>query len=221
MKKLKIIFAMLALLPFLAVGSEEITTDGFIFSDYQKGKVYFKNNRVVESLFNYQTVTKQMLFRQNEQVLSLAYAQTTDSVVIGGRVFVYYQDNEFFEKIALGKGNLFIQYSSVLLSKGKKAGYGGYSQLSSTTSVNTISSLDGGQTSGLTHLSADEEFTAKTNLTFWIKRKDKFIKVNSQSQVLKAFPEYKQAIQSYFIDHKVNFGLLNDVKVVLDYCFSL
>lgn len=205
--------------------SIEITTNCFIFPDYQKGKVYFKNNKVVESLLNYQIVVKEMLFKQNEQILSLGLPQTTDSIVIAGRVFVFYDDKEFFEKIALSKGNLYTQYHVTLLSKGKAAGYGGYSQVSSVTSIGSLSSTDnyGGEMSAnrFSTLSPNEQYSAKIDSVFYIKRDDKFIKVATKNQVFKAFSEHKQVIQSYFINHKVDFSSLNDVKTLLNFCFSL
>ncbi len=219
MRKIAVILAVSALFVSIISKAEEIISNGFIFPDYQKGKVYFKNNEVTEALLNYEIVAKQMLFKQNDIALVLGLPQATDSVVISGRVFVYFKGNEFFEKISVGKGDVYIQYNSTLLQDAKEAGYGGYSQVSNTKSIGSLSSLDGGQTISLTHLSAKERFKIKMVYVFWIKRGDQFIKVNSRNQIFKAFPEKKQQIQLYLDSHKTSFEDLDEVKKLLDYCF--
>jgi len=219
MKKELITISIFLFLMSFSIKSEEIT-NGFLFPDYQKGNVYFKNHTVVGSLLNYETVTKEMLFKQNDQVLALGLTQTIDSVVIANRVFVNYEKCEFFEKKSIGNGNIYIQFISTLLPDGKQAGFGGYSQVSNVKSIARMTTTDGGETHQSGELSANERFKAKTHFSFWIKSEGKLIIISSQKQALKAFPNNKQKIQSYFIDHKINFESLNDVTGLLNFCFS-
>jgi len=219
MKKELITISIFLFLMSFSIKSEEIT-NGFLFPDYQKGNVYFKNHTVVGSLLNYETVTKEMLFKQNDQVLALGLTQTIDSVVIANRVFVNYEKCEFFEKKSIGNGNIYIQFISTLLPDGKQAGFGGYSQVSNVKSIARMTTTDGGETHQSGELSANERFKAKTHFSFWIKNEGKLILISSQKQALKAFPNKKQKIQSYFIDHKINFESLDDVTGLLNFCFS-
>ena len=220
MRKTTIFLAFMALSMSLCAMSEEITTNGFIFPEYQKGKVYFKNKQVVEALLNYEMISKQMLFKQNDQILSLGLPETTDSVVITGRVFVFYENVEFFEKITVGKGSLYIQTNSTMVIDGREAGYGGYSQVSNTKSVNSFSSDgDGGQP--LTHLAGNVQYRAKMNYTYWVKQGNKFSRISSKNQALKIFSKQKQDVQAYLDTHKVDFDALKDVKYLLTYCYSL
>jgi len=219
MKKKFITIAIFVFLILLTAKSEEII-NGLLFPEYQKGNVYFKNHKVVGSLLNYETVTKEMLFKQNDQVLSLGLTQTIDSVVIAGRVFVNYEKCEFFEKTSAGNGDLYIQYISTLISQGKQAGFGGYSQVSKVESIGSMTTTDGGQTHQTDELSSNERFKARKKFSFWIRRDGKFIAISSQKQVLKAFPNKKQKIQSYLTDHKIDFESVDDVKSLLNFCFS-
>jgi len=146
--------------------------------------------------------------------------QTIDSVVIANRVFVNYEKCEFFEKKSIGNGNIYIQFISTLIPDGKQAGFGGYSQVSNVKSIARMTTTDGGETHQSGELSANERFKAKTHFSFWIKSEGKLIIISSQKQALKAFPNNKQKIQSYFIDHKINFESLNDVTGLLNFCFS-
>ena len=219
MKKELITISIFLFLMSFSIKSEEIT-NGFLFPDYQKGNVYFKNHTVVGSLLNYETVTKEMLFKQNDQVLALGLTQTIDSVVIANRVFVNYEKCEFFEKKSIGNGNIYIQFISTLIPDGKQAGFGGYSQVSNVKSIARMTTTDGGETHQSGELSANERFKAKTHFSFWIKSEGKLIIISSQKQALKAFPNNKQKIQSYFIDHKINFESLDDVTGLLNFCFS-
>ena len=223
MKKGTITLIILAFLMSFTVESAEIK-GAFIFPDYQKGNVYFKNTSVVEAMLNYQTVLKQMHFKRNGEVLVLANVQTIDSVVISGRTFVNYSGEEFFEKIPLDKGALYIQYDALLQQSGKEAGYGGYSQVSRVTSLSSVGvSDDNGllSRSYTSDLSTNELLTTKTKLLFWVKSGKKFIQIDTQSQALRAFPKNRQVILSYFKSHKVDFSSLDDVKTLLSYCYSL
>ncbi len=220
MKKGTVALFVFAFIMSFVIKAEEINSNGFIFPEYQKGKVYFSNNEVTSALLNYETLSKQMLFMQNEQALVLGLPQATDSVVISNRVFVYYMNNEFFEKISIGNGDVYIQYNSTQITDAKEAGYGGYSQLSNTKSLSNISTLDGGQTQSLSHLSTKERYKLKMGYLFWIKRGDRFVKVSTRGQIIKAFPEKKQKIQYYLNAHKINFESIDGIKSLLNYCFS-
>ena len=220
MKKVTITLIILSFLFSFTAQSAEIT-GAFIFPDYQKGKVYFKNAKIVESQLNYQTILKQMLFKRNSEELALGLLQSIDSVVISGRTFVNNSGEEFFEKVALDKEAVYVQFIAMLVTTGKEAGYGGYSQVSNTKSISSLSSTDGGQTMSMTQLSNNEKLKAKTHYFFWIKRDNKFIKASSQGQIIKAFSKHKQVLQAYFSTHKVDFESLADIKALLNYCFSL
>ena len=81
MKKAIIIITILMLsMSFTAKSAEMI--GGLVFPDYQLGKVYFKNTGIVEALLNYNTISKQILFKRNDQVLALGLVETVDSIVI-------------------------------------------------------------------------------------------------------------------------------------------
>ena len=216
----KATFITLVFLTVLSANSETIT-NAFLFPEFQKGKVYFKNNTIVSALLNYQTVSKEMLFNQNNQVLALGLTNTIDSVVIAGRIFVNYEKCEFFEKVPVGNGYLFIQFNSVLLSNGKQAGYGGYSQVSSVKSINRMTSVDGGNTYDANQISVNENFKTKTYYSFWIKKNNKFVEINSQNRVLKTFPDNKPQVQDYFAKHKIDFESLDDMTKLSNYCFII
>lgn len=216
--------AFFSFMIFFSAKSEEIS-NGSLFSGYQKGKVYFKNNTIVEAQLNYEIITKEMLFIQNERVLALGLTHTIDSIVIAERTFVNFEKCEFFEKINFLKGSLYIQYNATLLTKGKEAGYGGYSQTSKVTSLSSFGTSRDGSGLGTkemgNHLTANEQIDVKQSTVFWIKQDAKFVEISSQRQVIKAFPKYNNEIKSYFIDHKVNFNSLSSVNELLIYCYSL
>lgn len=221
MKKSLSIILIFTLFISLAARAEEIISNGFIFPEYQKGKVYFQNKEIVESLLNYETLSRQMFFLRDKQALVLALPQATDSVVIAGRVFVHLQNCEFLEKLPIEKGDLYIQYDSKMLSTGSAVGYGGYSQVSNSKSLGFISTTDGGVTNSLTRLQNNENFKMDMIMSFWIKQNGKFVNISSYKKLLKAFPVNKNQIKSYLNEHKVNFESPNDVKRLLNYCFTI
>jgi hypothetical protein len=167
---------------------------------------------------NYDFINKQILFKQGEVVLALGFPETTDSVVIENRTIVNYKQNEFFEKINPGGTVFYIQYDAKLISEGREVAYGGISQVSSAKTINSLSSLDGGQTSQLTHLSDNERFNVRMLLTFCIKQNDRFINVSSRKQIMKAFPDREQQLKDYLSNHKVNFAAIEVIKALLEFC---
>jgi len=223
MKKATIfIIILITSISFTAKSAEMI--GGLVFPDYQLGKVYFKNTGIVDAYLNYNVISKQMLFKRNDQVLALGKVETVDSVVISGRVFVYHEQEEFLEKNAVGNGNLYIQYNATLILKGKEAGFGGYSQVSKVTSLTSIGISDGndsGRKDFASGLSTNDQTEAKISTSFWLKRDNGFAKLATKNQVMNIFSKNKKLIQSYFNTHKVNFELLSDVKELLTYCYSL
>jgi len=103
---------------------------------------------------------------------------------------------------------------------GREAGYGGFSQVSNTKSVNSFSSDgDGGQQ--LTHLTGNVQYRAKMSYTYWVKQGNKFAKISSKNQALKIFSKQKQDVQTYLDSHKVDFDALKDVKDLMTYYYSL
>lgn len=221
MKKSLSIILIFTLFISFAARAEEIISNGFIFPEYQKGKVYFQNKEIVESLLNYETLSRQMFFLRDKQALVLALPQATDSVVIAGRVFVHLQNCEFLEKLLIEKGDLYIQYNAKRISEGKAVAYGGYSQVTNAKSLGFISTMDGGNTKMLTRLQDTEKFRLDIALSFWIKQNGKFVDISSYKKLLKAFPENRNQIKSYLNEHKVNFESMNDVKRLLNYCFTI
>ena len=227
MKKATIIITIFMLSLAFTTKSAELI-GGLVFPDYQLGKVYFKNTGIVDAYLNYSIINKQMLFKRNEQVLALGLVETIDSIVISGRTFIYHEDEEFLEKIASDNGNLYIQYIATMIIKGKEAGFGGYSQVSKVTSLSSIgvsgdgSGGDLGRKDFVSGLSTNDQTEAKISTAFWLKRGNSFTRLITKNSVINFFPKSKKnQIQSYFDTHKVNFELLDDVKELMAYCYSL
>jgi len=215
----KIISLCLLLFVMLSVYSQSV--NNYVFTDFQNGAVYFKNKKIIGGILNYESVNKKMVFKQNGEILELATPENVDSVSISGRTFVSYSKGEFFEKVAIEKGYLYIQYNSKKFVSAKQVGFGGYSELSNSKSI-SASSLDGGQTvsNDYTQMTSADQFRTNTIIFYWIKRKNDFLNVSSQSQLIKAFPAKKQKIQEFVIENKINFESIDDIKKIINLCLS-
>jgi len=179
---------ILLLLFVLPIKSQEVSNTVFLFPEYHKGKVYFKNHAVIDGVLNYETITQQMLFKQNDNILSLGLPETTDSIVISGFVFVHYQKKEFFRKVLLEKGAIYLQYKSKKFSSAHEVGFGGFSEVSNARSISNVTSLNGGLSFSPSQLTSREQFKSTTDSLFWIKKSNEFFPVNSIKQVRKVFP---------------------------------
>jgi len=215
----KIISLCSLLFVVLSIYSQSV--NNYAFTDFQNGAVYFKNNKIIGGVLNYESVNKKMVFKQNGEILELSTPENVDSVIISGRTFVSYSKGEFFEKVAIEKGYLYLQYNSKKFVSAKQVGFGGYSELSNSKSI-TASSLDGGQTSAADYsqLTSAEQFRTNTIVFYWIKRKNDYLNVSSQSQLIRAFPTKKQKIQEFVIENKTNFDSVEDVKRVINMCLN-
>jgi hypothetical protein len=197
------------------------SVNNYVFSDFQNGAVYFKNHKIIGGVLNYESISKKMVFKQNAKILELSTPEEIDSVIISGRTFVSYFKGEFFEKIAIEKGYLYLQYNSKKFVSAKEVGFGGYSELSNTKSI-SVNSLDGGQTmsNDLSQLTSAEQFRTNTSIFYWIKKGNDFFNVSSKNQILKAFPNKKQKIQDFLLQNTIKFDSVDDVKKLLNMCFS-
>jgi hypothetical protein len=199
--------------------AQEEMGNGMLLPQFEQGTVFFRNGTRTSANLNYSLLQQEMLFLQSDSTM-LAIANIPDIVVIviGERRFLpAYSAGIFYEEVSVGGDNsFFVQRKAVMLSEGKAAGYGGYSQTSSTTSYNTLNNA--GQ---LVKLKPDEKFKQKLDNTYYLKSGNSYKKFFSAKTLGKLFKGHAAEIEEFAKEQSVNFTKPDEVAQIVEYGFGL
>jgi len=201
--------------------AQEELGNGYLFPEFEKGTVVLKKGSRVPALLNYQMQVQEMLFIDNDnQILTLTNLPDILFITINERRFVPAPSGSiFYEEINTGNGSFFIQHKSNMLSQGKEAAYGGYSQTSATTSVGVYYR---GDATGAVQLKTSEKFIQKREYYFYLKSGNSYKRFISVKTFGKLFPKAQAAkIDSFAREHAINFTKTDDVAKIVDFAFSL
>ncbi|GHT69495.1 hypothetical protein AGMMS50239_36360 [Bacteroidia bacterium] len=198
-----------------AAGEDSIKT--FLFPQFEKGYVILKggNTRLL-ALLNYDMVDERMLYIEGENVMNELDANAVAAVVIGEHSFLPAGNKAFYERIETVNKEYYIGYKTKVLSKGKAAGYGAYSQTGSIEGLTTTNS-----SGSLYILGPEEKIEGIDESTVFIKNGKKFEKINSLKSLIKFFKSHQAEIEAYSKENKTNFNKIESVKAIINYSFSL
>ena len=210
---------------------EEELGDGLLFSEFESGFVVFKKGSRSPAKLNYNMLQQVMLFLDKDNnVMELADIPNILAVIIGERrFFPVSSKGNFYEEVMAGEGSFFVQHRAVMLSQGKAAAYGGYSQTSSVTSIGSIQggSFDShGGTMGVmgvgrTDLKVDEKFKMRTETGFFMKSGKSYKRFNSAKSLGKFFKGQASKIEEFAKEQSINFSKQEDIAKITEYAFSL
>ena len=189
----------------------------FLFPQFEKGYVVMKGTGArLAAQFNYDMVNDRMVFLNPDSSLTELDIRSVILVSIGERSFIPIQNKTFYEVIKTGNNEYYINHKSKLMSKGRAAGYGSYSQ---TASINNITSV---YSSGyLTHIGYDEKFEGVDQSVVLIKNDKKYEKVISLKGLSKIFKSHETALETFAKENKIKFSKLEDAIAIVEYAFSL
>jgi hypothetical protein len=212
-KSIILIFLVLFAVPhFLYSQDDDKGLSHYIFPEFRKGKIKFKNLQVTEMMLNYNSVTEEMIFDSNGKKLAIADPMSIDTIRIQGRKFIPTQ-NIFYEVILESWVPLLIRHTATVISPGKPSGYGTTSQ---TSAITQKSSLVASRGIYEIHLPGEYEVTPETE--FMIKQDSKIYKISNSNQVIKYFPEKKEAIREFVKKNRTSFKKSEDMKMLIDFC---
>ena len=114
MKTIQVFFFVYIFCCFNSLFAQEELGNGFLFPQFEKGEVVFKNGVRNSALLNYSLLQQEMLFLDKDSTM-MALAETNNVlVVIFGerRFFPISSKGIFYEEIQTGNGYLFVQYKA-------------------------------------------------------------------------------------------------------------
>ena len=169
----------------------------YVFSKFTKGVVKLKDGRVETPMLNYNKLTEEVIFVNNGQNLSLTKLETIDTVTIQNRKFIPV-GKVFYELVLNTPVSLFIQHKSRMQMAGSEVGYGGTSQVSSTTRITSLSS------SGLVYnLKLPDDCTIEDDSHNWIRKENQLYPADNERDIKKVFPLKEAEIKIFFKANKL------------------
>ncbi len=228
MKKLLLLFTTLFLIPILLFSQEnkcDINTQfaqnaQFFFNSFQDGTVVFRDNSKTNALLNYNVVTDDIYFINDNKYFSLDRNDIKYVAICDYRF--YFNNTKVFELVYSKNIKLLVQRNIDLEDLyDKKGAYG-------ASSPNTVG-VDL-QYANLVPMSEDNSFIVNLRKendkeldvisSFKIKKGNKFFPATKRT-IFKIYKDQKDAIETYLDENNINFNKKDDLIKLLNYCASL
>jgi len=219
MKTLRFCFCVLAFCCFNSLSAQEEMGNGMLFPQFEKGTVVFKNGARSEASLNYNMIQQEMVFlNADSTIMALANPFEVLVVIIGERRFLPVSSGSvFYEEIEAGKGSFFVQQSAAMVSAGKAAGYGGYSQTSSVTSYESIQTSSG----VYQKLNPNEKFKLNIDVNYYLRSGNSYKRFFSAKTLGKLFKGHEAEIEEFAKDQSLDFSKTDDIARIVEYGYSL
>ena len=220
MKTIRLCFYLFVLCCSNSLLAQEELGNGMLFPQFENGVVTFKDGtRSPVSLLNYDMRQQQMMFLEADSTVMRITNSTEILVVTIGerRFFPISSAGIFYEEIPTGKGSFFVNRKASVVSKGKAAGYGGYSQISSTTSYGSWSDNMG----SFVKLNPDEKFSLENECTYYLKSGNRYKSFYSAKTLGKLFKGHESEIKEFAEKQSIDFSKMDDVSRIVEYGYSL
>jgi len=185
----------------------------YLFPDFKEGTVLQRSGIITKTILNYNTLTQEMIFKQNDQLLAIADPASVDTVFLNGTKFIY-ANNVFYEMATNTPVALYIQYESDIISSGAETGFG----KTKTTAASGLTDL---KSSGKAYsLSLTEEYSIKNKTAFLLKKDGNYITINNVKDVKNVFAGKENLIDDYAKKNKISFKKTDDVIKLVEFCNS-
>ena len=233
MKTKRLLISLCAIFCFSSLFAQvEEIGNGLLFPEFEKGFVIFKNGSRSQAMLNYCMLQKKMLYQDNENnIMEFANIYDVSAVIIGDKRFLPVSVGVFYEEVHTGSGSFFIQHKASILSQGKVAGYGGYSQTSAVTSVGYLSITGGSlerqggifgmQGTSRVDLVANEKFMLKKDCIYFIKSGNSYKRFYSAKTLGKLFNGQSAKIEGFAKKQSINFTKTEDISKIVAYGYGL
>jgi|WetSurMetagenome_2_1015567.scaffolds.fasta_scaffold115668_1 hypothetical protein len=187
----------------------------FLFPAFTKSVVKTKNGKENIILLNYNMVSEKMVFEQKEKYYDLINPELVDTAYIQNRKFVPHE-KEFIEVAVTGEFPFYIQHKANLQAPPRPGAYGTTSELTSSNY------LDGMQTNtGYVNFKLPEGYTVRSSPFYWIRKGEEWVKINSEKQVPKLFPDKENRIKTFIKENRIKSDRIEDMVKLGRFCNGL
>ena len=216
----KLIYSLIICL--MAVTGKSSAQEGkseYLFNDFQKSLIYYKDGRVFSVKVNYNLARNAFMFideNDNNNIKLFAEPDMVRTLKIDNRIFQL--DSKGLAQEHLNQEPyLAVTYRGKSRPEGKQVGYGGRSE---TASVDSYSSIQSGGHSY--NLETEKIILADVEKSYTIKKNKKQKQFQSSIQSLKLYPkEQEETIKAYIKSNKINFDEPQQVLQLVKYAEAL
>jgi hypothetical protein len=192
------------------------TMPQYYFSSFSEATILMKNGQTQSQALNYNTLTGMMVFRKGDKLYDITNQETIDTVYIEKCKFVPVGKN-FYEVAYSGRlYSYFIQHTGNLAQPGKPVGYGGTSQLSSSSYVSTAN-LTGMQW----NIALPKDYEVVPSSVYWIRAGNAWFDFETEKQLLKLFPDKSSQMKEFLRANKIRIDKPESVAKLIDYLNKL
>jgi hypothetical protein len=202
-------------IPLKSQNSFNRSSSQYLFPDFTIGNVKMKNNKRQTYNLNYNTVSGKMVYEQNGKRYDIVNLTMIDSIYLQNSRFVQVKD-VFYEVLLIAPISLFVQYNGKLLPAGTQAGYGGTSQLSSTTRLTSFQS-----SSGTLNMELPADYIIKVDDIYWIRKDSNMMSFQSERQFLKIFPLKEEELKHFIKQNSIKFYEQSNLTKLVEFCNTL
>lgn len=200
------------IIPVKAQTNADGSAPQFLYSDFTRSKVRFRNGQFQSIMLNYNTVSEKMVYQKDNNLYDMVNTEMVDTVFMQDSKFVP-ASNVFFEILLAAPVTLFVQYQGELVPPGTPAGYGVNSQVSNTKNLSSVQ-----LSMGYYNLKLPKDFSVKTDLIYWVRKDGKMFSFVNEKQFLKLFPDRQAELKHFIKLNKIKFDRLSDVVKLAELC---
>ncbi|MBN1388999.1 MAG: hypothetical protein JW965_11170 [Bacteroidales bacterium] len=186
----------------------------YLFNRFADGLIVKKSGEKVLASLNYNIVTEEMIFLENDRFMALGNLQSIDTVYLNNMIFLPAGD-AFYELAVIGKVKLLVQFSGTVQVEGEDVGYGITSKTSRVTSLSALTN------SGvLYNMDLPENLKVSRKITYHVEvdgERERFI---NKRAFLRIFKDKKKELDRYIKEENVEFDNYNDIVSLVKYMNS-
>ena len=187
----------------------------YLYEEFTNCDILMKSGQLHNQEVNYNTLTGKMVFTRDGKYYDISNPEMVDTVYLNKSKFVPV-GKAFYEVILSTPAALYVQHKGSLQSAGKPVGYGGTSQVASSTSLSSIN-LDSRQW----NLSIPSDYIVTLSREYWILKGTEMVSFGNEKQFLKLFPDKTDKLKSFIKENRLKFDKQDHLIMLVKYCSSL
>ena len=212
-----LIFLFIVIIPvtLLAQSGSKGEMPQYLFPEFNKCEILFKDGQINTQVMNYNTVTEKIVYEQDGNYYDLLSTILIDTVYIQNCKFIS-SGKIFYEVLLSGKIPLFLQNKSDLLPAGKPVGYGGTSQgaISYYMSKHELSPE-------YINMQIPPDVTVKASPVYWVLEQGEMLSFINKKQFIALFTEIENEIKDFIKENRIHFDKRDDVMTLVKYINGL
>jgi glutathione peroxidase len=187
--------------------AQTISSQDFLYPQFQEGTAFLKNGTKVKGQYNFSTVKQQIQYLgEDSAVMTFENPREVYQVIIGDYTFENTPKNGFLERIAVGSGFYYTEWTAKWISVGKRAATGRIQSYG----INSYRTSELG-TSYAPRYTHDEGMVTLPEVAYYLKIRNKLRRFKSASSLAKRIGCCEEELKEFVEEEKIDFKNPGDV----------